>query len=684
MKPVYGVSKHGCVVTDGDIFGESDVLTSETSTSPSLSSSSPSSTLFRPLSLYTSSAGAAVSLAGSSNRSSLSSPAVTPNYGRRLSLENATRRYWQREVGDDGNASGWKEKEENSKDYQMDVKEKAGYGVGGDAIHAFCVLSSNVEQRETKATCTAAERLLSDRRILSAERNCTKNCGVYGNGYDCFRETLGNTCRESDAETANEVLKDKSAISKQHSTVDFQRGIQDGLSDKRRRSLDILLNPEISMELAGTKRCINATESPQTLFGELITENHRKRSGHLSLDIGMDKYMSGIYEGTESLTLDQPKDPHFQNRDPTVGTRQINHSGREKALAPTIGALASTVVDQHDYSSTEKPCGSSTPQNIPHAKERLEKPVNDPNGAVSYTSPPNKGSSYPGSKPALHILGSPVFVDAELHDTFGAHSCMSNNENYPGFLIPYRSNAGGKNHQDKNKSTAAHEVHSNQLINNAAALLETASSCPASVLDLTEDVKMTNKVCPSGEGHARKGHARFLDPTSKYGGHSITLNDAQCTVPTMEFLKQRKLIRQEQEKQDMEKINSATHAKSNFSDGCYSTESSGNYIAEAKRVLADAMSGLSKIEADTCKTRLVKHLTFFNCKSPDDVLVFLLSHLKKCVNSVHVFNLFPNVVILGHWVPCCNMSVHPLGMMIKHAQHCVRLVFLLQTYQTGR
>jgi hypothetical protein len=76
-----------------------------------------------------------------------------------------------------------------------------------------------------------------------------------------------------------------------------------------------------------------------------------------------------------------------------------------------------------------------------------------------------------------------------------------------------------------------------------------------------------------------RGTAKHLELTSMPGQHSVTLHDAQCIVPSYDFLRQRRLAKAQQVKEG---------------DAYWS----GGYIAEAKRVLNEAMGTASRQEAE--------------------------------------------------------------------------------------
>jgi hypothetical protein len=134
----------------------------------------------------------------------------------------------------------------------------------------------------------------------------------------------------------------------------------------------------------------------------------------------------------------------------------------------------------------------------------------------------------------------------------------------------------------------------------ASALAPQGSSMPTGMLagvaghpsSLASALAPQGSSMPSSAGpvNVKVGRARLLEPTTVHGQHSVTLNDAQCTVPTYDFLRQRRQLAKQQLQ---------------FNDS--GREGSG-YIAEAKRVLNEAMSKTSKAEAETCQSRLVSLL----------------------------------------------------------------------------
>lgn len=182
------------------------------------------------------------------------------------------------------------------------------------------------------------------------------------------------------------------------------------------------------------------------------------------------------------------------------------------------------------------------------------------------------GSTPPRPSTLLPEAPPPAMMDADVHDTFGAHVWYAGPSLGLGTAPP------------PNAAAAATQAHAQAQ---AQAALRPASSPPAASPRAAAGAAGAPPPPPPAVpvgGTAAQATAKLLEPTAVHGQHSVTLHDAQCTVPSYDFLRQRQLARARQ-----------------ASEGAATW--GGGYIAEAKRVLSEAMSQASKDEADICDTR---------------------------------------------------------------------------------
>lgn len=218
---------------------------------------------------------------------------------------------------------------------------------------------------------------------------------------------------------------------------------------------------------------------------------------------------------------------------------------------PSIGAMASAVVDHYSPGVESNPLrkisfgrGSSVlgTTMTPTAAATSPKGIKQSFGGsigTGYGSHSGYGSytSRPDFMPAL--------LDADLHDTFGAHAW------YCGPGGPHTS-----------PGTTPPSSGGTRLLASTTGEAYDASNAGM-----------------NGRHAGARGRAKHLELTSVAGQHSVTLNDSQCIVPSYEFLRQRRLARAKQVLEGEESW-------------------SGGYIAEAKRVLSEAMGTASRQEAE--------------------------------------------------------------------------------------
>ncbi len=152
------------------------------------------------------------------------------------------------------------------------------------------------------------------------------------------------------------------------------------------------------------------------------------------------------------------------------------------------------------------------------------------------------------------------WLDPDLHDTFGAHAIGPLAPAAPA-PAPARlsASASPRMHQKYDAVGALRSKAGEGAPDSAAAALASPAKPGA------------------GAGGARP--TSMLEPSSVPGQHSVTATDPSTSVPSLEFLRQRRATRQR------------------LDEMC----SEGGYIAEAKRVLSQAMS-----TADPLETLLVQ------------------------------------------------------------------------------
>ena len=277
--------------------------------------------------------------------------------------------------------------------------------------------------------------------------------------------------------------------------------------------------------------------------------------------------MSNIQLAFESFSLDPLHDKLFdvdhpralRNLADSATSVTIVAEQRPSAVSagPSIGAMASAVVDHYHPSMESHPVKKASfnrgegGSNAPSSPKGIQTAGSDTRSGGSYSgsgyggsgggSGGGYGESYPGRPDH-----TPAMLDADLHDTFGAHAW------YIGPGQPHTISPGTT--PPKNASGG-----SSRLLTSVSGGGEADGS--------------------SGRHVGARGRAKHLELTSVAGQHSVTLHDSQCIVPSYEFLRQRRLAREKQALEGEEKW-------------------SGGYIAEAKRVLSEAMGTASKQEAE--------------------------------------------------------------------------------------
>ncbi|PRW44486.1 small GTP-binding isoform B [Chlorella sorokiniana] len=219
-----------------------------------------------------------------------------------------------------------------------------------------------------------------------------------------------------------------------------------------------------------------------------------------------------------------------------------------------------------------------------------------------------EASSYGGAASVLEES----FVDPDIHDTFGAHPSYptaarrphtpaSSNSSPLAAAAALRAGASGS----AGKAAAAGGAAANgwrqplgapRPAGTAAAGAVAAAAQPSAGQPAPSAAAARAVAAGTAVGHPTVypahpkyspamfspiGHTMMLDPTNVPGQHSITVNDPQIVVPSLQFLKQRALARQKLERLDQQGA---------------STDR-GGYIAEAKRVLAAAVHTASAQEA---------------------------------------------------------------------------------------
>lgn len=203
-----------------------------------------------------------------------------------------------------------------------------------------------------------------------------------------------------------------------------------------------------------------------------------------------------------------------------------------------------------------------------------------------------------------------LWLDPDLHDTFGAHAIMSTAssgtlglERHP---APRNSAGSPRMHQSLTADPAFRPMPNGDGCSTAAARLAPAPAgtapqraLPVGGLVLRPPPPPTAVLDPSPFKPTS-----MLDPSTVYGQHSITVQDPQHSVPSLEFLRARRAARERLEK---------------------SGSSGGGYIAEAKRVLSQAMNSADPLETLMVQSSqsgaigpLLRHLSLV--KHDDDAL----------------------------------------------------------------
>lgn len=226
------------------------------------------------------------------------------------------------------------------------------------------------------------------------------------------------------------------------------------------------------------------------------------------------------------------------------------------SAGPSVGAMASAVVDHYSPGVESNPMrktsfgrgSSALGTTLNSATSNANAGATSPKGIKSSGGSVGTGyGSYSGygsytSRPDF----MPALLDADLHDTFGAHAW------YCGPGGPHTS-----------PGTTPPSSGGTRLLSSTTT---------------GEQYDSTNGGMYGRHAGAR-GRAKHLELTSVAGQHSVTLHDSQCIVPSYEFLRQRRLARAKQVLEGEESW-------------------SGGYIAEAKRVLSEAMGTASRQEAE--------------------------------------------------------------------------------------
>jgi len=212
---------------------------------------------------------------------------------------------------------------------------------------------------------------------------------------------------------------------------------------------------------------------------------------------------------------------------------------------PSVGALASNIVDQY---------------NAPVPTAGRAAVARSPPGQMTTLKEEYEAAVAAGAAPAAAQL------DADLHDTFGAHAwyCGPN------------TGAAGSSHRVSPRGVKGGNALDGQI--SGVVLGSGRGPGSAAVLRHTASARLASQRHMSA-----RGTAKLLEPTTVHGQHSVTLHDSQCTVPSYDFLRQRQ------------------RARSDEASGTLS--SGGGYIAEAKRVLSEAMRSGSRSDAEVRDSR---------------------------------------------------------------------------------
>jgi hypothetical protein len=310
------------------------------------------------------------------------------------------------------------------------------------------------------------------------------------------------------------------------------------------------------------------------------------------------------------------------------------------AAGPSVGAMASGLIDHYVPTTTGE---SSTPPR--HGAGTLGGGSASLSGAATTSYSPPRATIATRTQPQGYMpsghIAPPALLDADLHDTFGAHAwycgpaVVPNNKNRSsnsrrddfggsgsgGFNYYNSSKSSGTtagissggygstsnttsstmaldgsrtlhdgnngNFRDGNATTTpsgSSSIHRSGVLGNgkqfsgglAAAVAADDSSSAFSAAGTVSAGQQQQQQRHLG---GNRGTAKHLELTSMPGQHSVTLHDAQCIVPSYDFLRQRRLAKAQQAKEGAEYW-------------------SGGYIAEAKRVLNEAMGSASRQEAE--------------------------------------------------------------------------------------
>lgn len=387
---------------------------------------------------------------------------------------------------------------------------------------------------------------------------------------------------------------------------------------------------------------------------------------------------------------------------------------------PSIGALASTVVDQHQPGDASLPSSSTTASAAQQGGAELHAKTSGSDGSAVDGKGRSSSSArviVPGAHPerahpmnavGSHVVapshlsaaqrnnhgnafqhqdytkdhannshqhgrgGSSLFAmpDADLHETFGAHAW---------YLTPPRSSrasTSGLRHAMKSVvsgtgvSNGQHDTDNSQSSSRPANSTSSRSLLPSPTPQTQMKTAVTTTMpsfSPSsshpkppaqdkkptvgvaGELPASTpATAKHYGPTTVVRQHSVTLHDSRSAVPTYEYLKLRRSLQQQQQQQQQQGISGS--ASSMATTGIASTTaaipsennkgptsmiltsssqlpattiawgsgSTGGYIAEAKRVLTEAMHHATRYESESCNS------SYSGAIGP------LLKHLRRC------------------------------------------------------
>jgi hypothetical protein len=303
------------------------------------------------------------------------------------------------------------------------------------------------------------------------------------------------------------------------------------------------------------------------------------------------------------------------------------------AAGPSVGAMASGLIDHYIPVTGES---STPPRNAAgglggSASLNIADPATgtatggtfSPRtttsiGSATASTSINTGRSQPrGYMPSGHVA-PPALLDADLHDTFGAHAWYcgpaiipSNKNNNRNSFTNRRDSNGGfgggsyanskfnaRSSTEMNRDGMRASIENNgnfragggdgvvpgsagtsgkQFSGGLAASV--AANDSASAYSAAGTVSAGQQQQQQRHLGGNRGTAKHLELTSMPGQHSVTLHDAQCIVPSYDFLRQRRVA----------KAQAAEEGDAYWS---------GGYIAEAKRVLNEAMGTASRQEAE--------------------------------------------------------------------------------------